>query len=110
MPSRFEPCGLGQLIAMRYGTIPLVRNTGGLADTVKDLTQDPVSGTGFVFNDYTAEALLKCIQRAVMEISSPAVRTELASRAMRQDFGWSKSARDYMELYQSIQNRMQNDN
>ena len=110
MPSRFEPCGLGQLIAMRYGTIPLVRNTGGLADTVKDLTQDPVSGTGFVFNDYTAEALLKCIQRAVMEISSPAVRTELASRAMRQDFGWSKSARDYMELYQSIQNRMQNEN
>src|SRR5687767_6602867 len=65
MPSRFEPCGLGQLISLRYGTVPVVRATGGLADTVQDFDPDTETGTGFVFRDYTPEALRAVVLRAL---------------------------------------------
>ena len=99
MPSRFEPCGLGQMIAMRYGTLPIVRATGGLADTVVDFSYSDGTGCGFVFDEYSGEALTHCIERAVEQMQSPANRTTLSCRAMEQDFSWKRSARDYIALY-----------
>ena len=99
MPSRFEPCGLGQLIALRYGTVPIVRNTGGLADTVKDYTACPGSGNGFVFAEYTGEALDNAIHRAVSTLHDDGRREALVKRAMVQDWSWAKSARTYASLF-----------
>ena len=100
MPSRFEPCGLGQLISFRYGTAPIVRRTGGLNDTVADLNQDLSSGTGFVFELYQSQALQAAIRRALS-----AFRTNrrgwqaLVSRVMRQDLSWGASATKYEAMY-----------
>jgi starch synthase len=102
MPSRFEPCGLGQMIAMKYGTIPLVRKTGGLADTVENLSLDGKKGTGFVFEDYRGEDLLFTVRRAVEAFHQPKLWNELVQRAMKQDFSWDASARKYAELYGNI--------
>lgn len=101
MPSRFEPCGLGQLIAMRYGTIPIVRATGGLADTVHDFTRQPDSGNGFVFGEYSAAALLDATRRALkLYRGHPEAWNALVRRVMEADYSWSKSAASYVELYQ----------
>jgi starch synthase len=102
MPSRFEPCGLGQMIAMKYGTIPLVRKTGGLADTVENLSPDGKKGTGFVFEDYKGEDLLFILKRATEAFHQPKLWTELVQRAMKQDFSWDASARKYLEIYGKI--------
>jgi starch synthase len=102
MPSRFEPCGLGQMIAMRYGTIPLVRRTGGLSDTVEDLSLDGKKGTGFLFDDYRGEALLAMVRRAVEAFHQPRLWGDLVGRAMTQDLSWDASAKKYMELYGRI--------
>ena len=94
MPSRFEPCGLGQMIAMRYGTVPVVRATGGLADTVHD------GITGFAFHDYTVDAFWNAVYRAVQTYThSPARWREIQRNGMRADFSWEKSAERYAELY-----------
>ena len=98
MPSRFEPCGLGQLIAMRYGAVPIVRHTGGLVDTVQDLTQDLSEGNGFVFQDYDSEAMLAAIQRAVNSYRKKAWQNVM-QRIMALDFSWQASARKYESLY-----------
>jgi starch synthase len=98
MPSRFEPCGLGQLIAMRYGAIPIVRHTGGLVDTVKDLTPDLGKGSGFVFQGYDSEAMLAAIQRAINSYGKKAWR-DVMRRIMALDFSWKASARKYESLY-----------
>ncbi|MDZ4247437.1 MAG: glycogen synthase [Dehalococcoidia bacterium] len=100
MPSRFEPCGLGQLIAMRYGTVPLVRRTGGLADTVLPLSADLASGHGFVFQEYRPEALTTVLQGAVKayETQKPAWEA-LVRRLMSLDFSWDASAKKYQSLY-----------
>lgn len=101
MPSRFEPCGLGQLIAMRYGTIPIVRATGGLADTVHDFDQNPEAGNGFVFQEYSAAALLDAARRGLRLFRErPEAWTALVRRVMEADYSWSKSAASYVELYQ----------
>jgi starch synthase len=107
MPSRFEPCGLGQLIALRYGSVPLVRHTGGLADTVRDVEEHPEDGNGFVFKDYQPEALLHCLLRALRLYSSDrAGWRQLMIRGMGMDFSWSASAQEYIQLYQkAIQTR-----
>ncbi len=99
MPSRFEPCGLGQMIAMRYGTIPIVRRTGGLADTVMD---DPLAhaGTGFVFDVYDPEACFAAVARALETYHDPAAWDVLVSHAMARDFSWAVSAHEYAALYQ----------
>ena len=102
MPSRFEPCGLGQMIAMKYGTIPVVRKTGGLADTVDNLSLDGKKGTGFVFEDYKSQELLLTIQRAVEAFHQPKIWDELVQRAMKQDFSWDASAKKYRDLYEII--------
>ncbi len=107
MPSKYEPCGLGQLIALQYGTLPVVRATGGLADTVRDLDEHPKNGNGFAFTEYTPEALVNAAARAVKKFSSPDHRKWNAAvkRGMMEDFSWNASAEKYLNLYIRIRNR-----
>jgi len=106
MPSRFEPCGLGQLISLKYGTIPVVRETGGLADTIvdfdmaKDFEQD--KGNGFIFTDYTGNALLKAMMNSLMVYHDELAWKKIRSNAMTCDFSWKASAKKYVELYESM--------
>ncbi len=100
MPSRFEPCGLNQMYSMRYGTVPVVRATGGLEDTVVDYNPRTGSGTGFKFSPYTATALLETLQRAREAFSNPNTWKNLQLAGMRQDFSWDRSAREYVKLYE----------
>lgn len=107
MPSRFEPCGLGQLIAMRYGTIPIVRETGGLKDTVrpqKKILFWQNQGTGFVFKKTNSQELLKTIKQALNFFKNRQEWRKLQIRVMQQDFSWQKSARKYLQLYQQLKN------
>lgn len=99
MPSRYEPCGLGQLIAMRYGTAPVVRRTGGLADTVEDVVPDLSGGTGFVFGPYQAQDLLGALKRAAAAFQQKEAWKSLQRRCMDQDYSWSASARQYEAMY-----------
>jgi len=102
MPSRYEPCGIGQLIAMRYGTIPVARRTGGLADTV--LNHQPLEdeGTGFLFSDYTADALQGCLKRALCVYVNKPRWKKLIRSAMKTNFSWQGSAKRYIELYDKV--------
>jgi starch synthase len=93
MPSLYEPCGLGQLIAMHYGALPLARKTGGLADTVED------GVTGFLFSDYSAAALIAAVQRAVSIYERGKAWQGMVKKAMSRDFSWENSAGRYLELY-----------
>ncbi len=95
MPSRFEPCGLGQLIAMRYGSVPVVRATGGLADTVQD------GVTGFTFNAYSSDAFWQALQRSIFiyNVDRPAWRA-IQRNGMAADFSWQRSALGYQQLYE----------
>jgi len=102
MPSSFEPGGLGQLIALRYGALPIVHATGGLADTVTDLDADPSSGNGISFTPYTASALLDALRRALRLYAVQDRWPDLVARAMTYDSRWSASARAYSELYQRV--------
>jgi starch synthase len=99
MPSRYEPCGVGQLIALRYGGAPIVRRTGGLADTVTEFDPARRTGTGFVFDDFTPEALLTAVRRAASTYRQPAIWKALIRNAMAEDFSWDASAREYVTLY-----------
>lgn len=97
VPSKFEPCGLTQMIAMRYGTIPVVRRTGGLADSVTD------GQTGFVFSQYAGAALATSMREAINFFYSNSKKyEEMVKRVMREDFSWKQSARKYKELYEKI--------
>jgi starch synthase len=100
MPSKFEPCGLGQMISLRYGTIPIVRSTGGLVDTVSDLTEDPSKGNGFAFRDYARSALIDAVQRAVRSYRAGQGWRPVVQRAMSADLSWKASARQYVALYE----------
>jgi starch synthase len=100
MPSRFEPCGLNQMYSMRYGTVPVVRATGGLDDTVTDYNAQAGTGTGFKFGEYTAEALLEALERARATFGKPSIWRQLQLAGMRQDFSWDRSAREYVKLYE----------
>jgi starch synthase len=102
MPSAFEPGGLGQLIALRYGTVPLVRATGGLADTVTDVAADPKHGNGLSFSEYSAAALRDTLRRAVRLYADHKRWPELVARAMGYDSRWSASARAYVDLYRRV--------
>jgi starch synthase len=103
MPSRYEPCGLGQLIALHYGSVPLVHATGGLADTIRDPREAPGRGNGFVFHEFSVPALLATLDRllALYRGDRPAWLA-LVKRGMRQDFSWQRAASRYLGLYQSI--------
>ncbi len=102
MPSAFEPGGLGQLIALRYGTLPIVHATGGLADTVTDLDANPGAGNGVSFTPYSASALLDALHRALRLYAEHGRWPSLVARAMAYDSRWSASARAYSELYQHV--------
>ncbi len=99
MPSKYEPCGLNQMYSMKYGTVPIVRFTGGLADTVEEF--DPVcgSGTGFVFHGYTPAALMEAVTRGYDTFQDREQWALLVKNAMATDFSWRRSAKEYVELY-----------
>ena len=99
MPSRFEPCGLNQMYSLRYGTVPVVRATGGLQDTVVDATEP--GGTGFKFSDHTPGAMVAALRRALDTFADKARWTALQRAGMGQDFSWDVSAREYVKVYRS---------
>ena len=102
VPSRFEPCGLTQLYALKYGSVPVVRETGGLADTVEDCTPDTLAAgraTGFTFKEPTPEALARCIRRATALFHDSKSWQRLMQIGMAQDWSWESSARRYLDLY-----------
>ena len=99
MPSHYEPCGLGQLIALRYGSIPVVRRTGGLADTVTDPAEDAAAANGFTFGESSPLSLLVAVDRALELYRQPPRWQAMVRRGMRQDFSWNRSAQRYLELY-----------
>jgi starch synthase len=98
MPSRFEPCGLGQMIAMRYGTAPIVHAVGGLADTVQDFDPQAKTGNGFAFKGLTAANLVAMIERALSVYQDRRLWQVLQRNAMKADFSWDKSAQGYETL------------
>jgi starch synthase len=105
MPSRFEPCGLNQIYSQRYGTVPVVRKTGGLADTVVDTVPETLednTATGLVFNEANPGALMEAIKRALILYSHPKTWKRLQTNGMRKDFSWTKSAQQYMTLYSHL--------
>lgn len=102
MPSRYEPCGLGQMIALRYGTVPIVRKTGGLTDTVMNYNTNTGRGTGFVFDDYTAGALIDCLRQACEIFRDARKWKRLMQAGMKQDFSWESSAKEYVKVYRKV--------
>ena len=99
MPSRFEPCGLSQMIAMRYGSLPIVRETGGLKDTVMPYNMYTGEGTGFSFANYNAHEMLDAIRKALECYKSEETMQTLIGNAMKEDFGFERSAVDYARHY-----------
>lgn len=102
MPSKIEPCGIGQMVALRYGTIPIVRETGGLRDTVKPYNEFTGEGTGFSFMNYNAHEMLFKIQEAIRIYRQPEVWKRIMYQAMSADNSWKKSAQEYIALYKSL--------
>ncbi|MDR5690362.1 MAG: starch synthase, partial [Armatimonadota bacterium] len=102
MPSRYEPSGLNQLYSLRYGTVPVVRRTGGLADSVVDATPEALArgqANGFVFDDYSPEAFWSAVQRALAAYRDPATWGRLLRAGMAADFSWERTAARYLDLY-----------
>jgi starch synthase len=104
MPSRFEPCGLSQLIALKYGSIPIVRETGGLMDTVKSYDECTSEGNGFSFGNYNAHDMLYTIKRAVNYYHNKDIWNIIIKNAFKSDFSWKKSAAEYAILYGALIN------
>ena len=102
MPSNYEPCGIGQLIAMRYGAVPLVRETGGLKDTVQQYDKYTNTGNGFVFSDYNAHEMMYALKRALSAYENFEEWRHIVANAMNTDFSWKNSAKEYKELYQRL--------
>jgi starch synthase len=106
MPSRYEPCGLNQMYSLAYGTLPVVRNTGGLADTVQNYNQETGEGTGFMFDDLTPAAIYNTVGWAVWAwYNRKKDIAAMRKRGMKQDFSWISSARKYVELYERARNK-----
>ena len=105
MPSRFEPCGLNQMYSLRYGTIPIVRATGGLDDSVIDWTQNPRLATGIKFSEYTSRSLAKAIRKALVLFSQPKLLQVCRRNAMKADFSWEQTVHNYLSIYQKCQRR-----
>lgn len=102
VPSRYEPCGQHHLIAMRYGAVPIGRATGGLADTVRDVTDEDPEGWGFTYLDYEADALLKTVWRAVTWFKKKRQFKKITQRAMQQDCSWKTTAQNYLNVYRDM--------
>ena len=102
MPSLYEPCGLNQMYSLRYGTIPIVRAVGGLKDTVTDFSRDQLTGTGFVFDGYDPDELIRTVQRAIAVYKDKVAWTTLRRQAMFVDNSWERSAQAYTSLYEAL--------
>ena len=102
MPSRYEPCGLGQMIAMRYGTVPIVRQTGGLADTVQEVRPVEENGNGFCFQPAEPQPMVEAVMRALALFRTPSNWKSLQQRVMSIDFSWDRSAQEYLRLYEKL--------
>jgi starch synthase len=102
MPSRFEPCGLNQLYSLKYGTLPVVHQTGGLSDTISEITADGTEGQGFVFQGYNADELVGAVKRAVSMYRKANAWKKSVSRVMQIDYSWKHAAREYSRLYEHI--------
>jgi starch synthase len=102
MPSIFEPCGIGQMIALRYGTVPIVRETGGLKDTVKPFNKYDNTGNGYTFANINAHDLLYCIKRALTEYDNIQIWNMLQNNAIRSNFDWKQSASEYIDMYKQL--------
>jgi len=102
MPSKYEPCGLNQMYSLRYGTVPVVRKTGGLSDTVQEFDPSTGSGTGFVFTDYDVEHFKAAVQRALPLWPDKEAWRRLMLNGMSQDFSWTQSAKKYVEVYNRV--------
>ena len=104
MPSLYEPCGLNQLYSLKYGTVPVVRETGGLADTITNVSPDSLevgTANGFSFREYTAEALQDILEQAIGTYrDNPETWKQIVETGMSQDWSWDRSAKQYVELYQ----------
>jgi ADP-glucose type glycogen/starch synthase len=107
MPSRYEPCGLGQLIALRYGSVPLVHATGGLADTIVDPESSQQQANGFVFNEYRHSHLLDCLDRALATYAEPVRWEQILFRGISQDMSWAHAAEHYVDLYRLCTKELQ---
>ena len=107
MPSRYEPCGLGQLIALRYGSVPLVHATGGLIDTIADPQLSADHANGFVFHAYQHNSLLSCLDRALATYAKPEQWRKLMLKGMTQDFSWGHAAEQYVDLYRLCTKELQ---
>lgn len=102
MPSRYEPCGLNQFYSMKYGTVPVVRATGGLENTVQEWDAETQTGTGFKFHGYRSEDFLAAIQRALAVFPDKAAWHQLMRNGMAQDYSWGRSAKEYVEVYEEV--------
>lgn len=102
MPSRYEPCGLNQMYSLRYGTIPIVRATGGLDDTITDFDPEKGKGNGFKFKEYSSFALCRAILKALSCYRNKSIWQNLIQNAMKEDFSWEKSAGQYEEIYRQV--------
>ncbi len=102
MPSRYEPCGLNQLYSLKYGTVPVVRATGGLADTVAPVDPEKGTGTGFLFREYSAQAFIKAINEAVAAFQDKKLWQQIMKNGMTQDWSWTASAKAYVTLYERL--------
>jgi starch synthase len=102
MPSRFEPCGLNQMYSLRYGTVPIVRITGGLDDTVTDIAEDVDRANGIKFAEYSSPALAKAMRKALALFAEPGLLEHYRVNGMRADFSWDKTAKDYLKAYRHI--------
>jgi starch synthase len=106
MPSRYEPCGLNQMYSLRYGTIPVVRRTGGLADSVQHFDPATGTGTGIVFDHFDAPAMDWAMRTALDLHAEPAQWARLVQNAMAQDFSWEHSADEYIKAYRRVTRRI----
>ena len=102
MPSLYEPCGIGQLIAMRYGSVPIVRETGGLQDTVEPYNQEAGTGNGFTFANYNAHDMFDTINHAITIFSNKEEWTKIVTNAMTSNYSWQSSAKQYQEIYKKM--------
>lgn len=102
MPSRFEPCGLNQMYSLKYGTIPIVRATGGLDDTVTDIREDAAQATGIKFYEYSGRALAKAMQKALALYNEPALLGHFRRNAMGTDFSWDRTAAEFKKVYERL--------
>ncbi len=102
MPSKYEPCGLGQMISLRYGTVPIVHRTGGLNDTVIQFNPQTLSGNGFLFEPYSAQSLITALHYAYQVYSKEEIFAQLSENCMKYDFSWDNSAQAYKKLYEKI--------